>query len=268
MPSIPQAISDFDKLIWKGRPTYICFDANVATNTMVQQARLALGEYLAQLEAQVYFVTLPKLKGVNGPDDFLGLAGDKAMLALIEVAEPFTLEDWRGLFHTYEEFVNAPPLTFSIDNFLQSDAATVIAGLSENGKTWIMLSVAKALLSGKGTRLWNYFDVFETAERVVYLIPESTLGPFKHRLELMGMLDYVKEGRLLVRTLSKGPKTSLSDPRLLAAVRGAYVMLDTLRRFGDAGDENSAGEFQELADQIFGLLGAGAHAVQAPVPNR
>jgi hypothetical protein len=69
--------------------------------------------------------------------------------------------------------------------------------------------------------------------------------------------------RLLVRTLSKGPTPSLSDPRILFAAKGAHVFLDTATRFGE-GDENSAGDNQRgLANDIFALLGSGAWSVIA-----
>jgi hypothetical protein len=35
-----------------------------------------------------YFATLPRMRDVNGPDDFIAIAGDNAMVALLEAAEP------------------------------------------------------------------------------------------------------------------------------------------------------------------------------------
>jgi hypothetical protein len=259
-------VPDLNLLGGKGRKDIVAFDANVLRNGKVEAARRALAKELSSREARPYFVSLPRMREVNGPDDFVAVAGAGAMVALLEAAEPFAGEgigDWRELFHTYQEFLDAPPLTFAIDGFLQNDAATVVAALSGHAKTWVLLAIAKALLSGKGTKFWNHFDVLETAERVVYLIPESTIGPFGHRLQLMGLMEYVQSGRLLVRTLSKGPRPSLADARLLEAVRGAHVMLDTLVRFSEASDENSAGEFQLLASQILALLAAGARTVTA-----
>jgi hypothetical protein len=186
-----------------------------------------------------------------------------ALLNFIELQPEWSPgANWRELFHTAVDFENAPLLSFAIKDFLPNDAATVIGGLAGHDKTWILLSITKALLKGTRDNLWDYFVVLRTAQRVVYLIPESAIGPFGHRLKLMGLLEYVKDDRLFVRTLSKGPRPSLSDPRILAAVNDAYVMLDTLARFTE-GDENSAAEFQSLANDIFGLLGAGAHAVVA-----
>ena len=104
-------------------------------------------------------------------------------------------------------------------------------------------------------------EVHHKARRIVYLIPESTLAPFKHRLKKMGLLKYVKDGRLLIHTMSAGPKPKLDDPRLLAVAKRSYIFLDTAIRFG-SGEENSANDNQEgLATDIFALLSAGAKAV-------
>ena len=167
---------------------------------------------------------------------------------------------WQGLFHVYDEVLNAPTLSFAIEGFLQNNSATVIGGLAGHGKTWLQLSIAKALLTGEGAKLGGNFDVMTTADRVVYLVPESAIGPFWYRLKLLHLEEHVKSGRLLVRTLTKGPRPLLSDRRLLVAAKGNFVFLDTLARFSN-GDENSSSEFQFLANNIFSLLGAGARSV-------
>ena len=198
--------------------------------------------------------------------------GDSADAILADAADAVsalrarrTGDGWRGMFHTFEEFETAAPLSFAIRGFLQNNGATMIGGLSGHGKTLINLSVARALLAGKGQRLWNLFDVEESALRVVYLIPECAIEPFKHRLRLFRLYEYLAPGdeRLLVRTLSKGPTPCLSDPRILFACKGAHVILDTAVRFSE-GEENSSGDNQRgLASDIFALLGAGARSVLA-----
>lgn len=173
--------------------------------------------------------------------------------------------NWRETFHSYRQFEESGDLSFSIGGFLQNGGATIIGGLSGHGKTLILCSVAKALLAGKGAKLWKHFPVQENAVRVVYLIPECSLGPFKQRLRLFGIYDALApdDERLLVRTLSAGPTPSLSDPRILWAAKGAHVILDTAIRFAD-GDENSASEVSRgLATDIFSLLNAGARSVLA-----
>jgi len=173
---------------------------------------------------------------------------------------------WQGMFHTFEEFERTAPLEFAIPQFLQIGGATMIGALAGHGKTFILLAIAKALLKGKGTKLWDIFEVEESAVRILYLIPESTLAPFKHRLKLFGLYDHLRpeDGRLWVRTLDKGPAPCLSDAKILAAAKGAHVMLDTAIRFAAEGEENSASDNQRgLASDVFALLGAGARTVIA-----
>lgn len=171
--------------------------------------------------------------------------------------------DWRTIFHTYEETVNAPLLKFAIRDFLQCDAATLLAGLSGQYKTWLLLSIVKALLGDRGKKLWGTFEVMEPSTRVLYLIPESGLGPFIHRVDKLGLMPHVRDGRMLYRTLSKGPAPKLQDPRLLVAAQGADVLLDTCVRFIE-GDESSASDNNRgLAADIFALQTAGARSLLA-----
>jgi hypothetical protein len=79
----------------------------------------------------------------------------------------------------------------------------------------------------------------------------------------MGLYDEIRTGRLLVRTLSKGPTPRLDDPALLRAVRDAYVLADTAIRF-ILGDESNASEMaQGLSNELMALLRARAKAVIA-----
>ena len=164
-------------------------------------------------------------------------------------------------FHSFKDFEQAPPLTFAIEGFLQNNAATLIGGLSGHGKTLILLSMVRALFSKPGTKLWGHFRVNEQASRVIYLTPESDIAPFKHRLKQFGLYHYVRDGFLLVRTLSKGPAPKLDDKALLRVAAHSHVFLDTAIRFGE-GEENLASDNQQgLATHIFGLLSAGAKTV-------
>jgi len=177
-------------------------------------------------------------------------------------AETVDPQRFRELFHTYEQLLNAPPLNFAIRDFWQSDGVNLIGGLSGHMKTFILVSIAKALLTGHS--LWNHFPVDERATRVLYLVPESALGPFAHRLKLFGLLRFCApdDERLLVRTLSLGRTPALSDPRLLFAARGAHVILDTAVRFAEEmDDESNARQSHEFATLLFDLLAAGARSV-------
>jgi DnaB-like helicase N terminal domain/AAA domain len=163
------------------------------------------------------------------------------------------------LFDTAQEFKDAPPLRSLIKNFIQADVCNLIGGLPGAGKTLILMSVTKALLTGNP--LFGFFTVTSPLDRVMYLIPECSRSPFYHRVKLFGLEPFIENGRLLVRTLTKGPKIDLDDSRLLRVVKDACVFIDTAARFG-SGSENDASDVANgLAKDIFGLLAAGAAAV-------
>jgi putative DNA primase/helicase len=70
-----------------GRTVCVLFDSNVATNPKVQAARNALIAVLRKQKADVRVLDLPAVDGVNGPDDFIAIRGDDAMLKVFERAE-------------------------------------------------------------------------------------------------------------------------------------------------------------------------------------
>jgi hypothetical protein len=169
-------------------------------------------------------------------------------------------QNWRSIFHSYDEFENAAPLRFAINGFLQEAGVTLIGGLSGHGKTLLMLAIAKALLEQSPLFGYEPFSVPRPAERVLYLIPESSLGPFWSRIQLFRLQEHVRADRLLVRTLSSREQVSLGDPRLLKATEGAHVVLDTAVRFMD-GSENDVESARPFADTLFRLLNTGARSI-------
>jgi hypothetical protein len=173
-------------------------------------------------------------------------------------AKDLLCEQWKSLFHTYDEIENAPAARFAIEGFLQEEGITLIGGLAGHGKTLCMLAMVRALL--EGGKLFHHFAVSKPAERVIYLIPEAGLGPFAARLKTFRLEQYVRDGRLFCRTLSAKGQLALTDPRLLEAAQGADVFLDTAIRFM-TGDENSAAEQKVFADTLFGLQRAGARTI-------
>jgi hypothetical protein len=134
-----------------------------------------------------------------------------------------------------------------------------VGGLPGAGKTLILMSITKALLTAKP--LFGYFPVVEPLDQVIYLIPECARSPFYHRVKLFGLESYIENGRLLVRTLTKGPKVDLDDSRLLRVVKDSCVCIDTAARFGSGSENDAADVANGLAADVFGLLAAGAAAV-------
>lgn len=220
---------------------------------------------VAEVASTVSICNLPS--GIKDPSDFIALGFSKESLIQLIKAAPLwkpgtcTETEFLELFHTPEECENVPDISFAIEGFLQNEGMTFVGGLSGHSKTWLMLSIVKALSTGKGTTLWGLFPVKETATRVLYLIPEVGLASFMSRARRMGLMPFIRERRLLVRTLSKGPAPGLDDPLLLAATKGAHIVLDTAVRFSE-GDMNSASDnARGLAADIFGLITAGARTV-------
>jgi hypothetical protein len=171
-----------------------------------------------------------------------------------------TDQNWRSIFHTLEEIQNAPPLTFAIHGFLQEAGVTLIGGLAGHGKTLAMLSMVKALLEESHLFGDERFPVTRKAQRVIYLIPESSIGPFWSRVKLFHLEEFVRVDRLLIRTLSSREQVELTDPRMLAAVEGADVFLDSVVRF-TTGSENDAENIRIFSDVMFRLLHAGARTI-------
>src|SRR5262249_20251346 len=93
----------------------------------------------------------------------------ECLSGLQDLCKPKQRHDWRALFHSYDDVINAPPARFAIDGFLQEEGITLIGGLAGHGKTLCMLAMVRALL--EGGKLFDHFDVPARAERVIYLIP-------------------------------------------------------------------------------------------------
>jgi hypothetical protein len=70
-----------------GRKVIILLDANASSNPKVLQARRALRAQVLKQGAEVSIADLPSTDGVNGPDDFIGVAGDIAMSAVLDTAQ-------------------------------------------------------------------------------------------------------------------------------------------------------------------------------------
>jgi hypothetical protein len=146
-----------------------------------------------------------------------------------------------------------------IKNFLP-EGATLICGLPKEGKSFLALSVAKALTSGRPLFERPGFEVPEIVP-VLYLAAESGDGALKLRCEKMGITK--DKTRFLARTLSQGPMLGLDDPVIQNVVRTIrpVVILETLIRFNDGKDEDDATENRKLAEAIFRLIAWGAKAV-------
>ncbi len=199
---------------------------------------------------------IEELASLTTPDDQLALV-ERMRETLLGSGDA---DSWRSIFHTSEEFENAPPLGFAINGFLQEAGVTLIGGLAGHGKTLLMLSMVRALLQESALFGYEPFSVSRRAERVIYLIPESSIGPFWSRIKMFGLEQFVREDRLLIRTIQAREQVDLTDPRMLAAVEGADVFLDSVVRF-TVGSENDAENARLFSDVLFRLLHSGARSI-------
>jgi hypothetical protein len=174
------------------------------------------------------------------------------------IAPPQDVSSWRESFRSVGE-LEAGDVRMLISGFLP-EGTTFIGALPGEGKTLLGLSITRALTTGKDFLGRPDFNVPEILP-VLYMIPESSARAFRRRCEMFCIPS--DRSRFVCRTISEGTTLRLDDPILLEAVRQMkpVVILDTVIRFSDSGDENAAMQNKQVADDIIKLRQAGAVAV-------
>jgi hypothetical protein len=163
---------------------------------------------------------------------------------------------WRTKFHRIDELPEGD-IDFAIDNFLPY-GVNFLGAFSGIGKSWLLLSMARALTTGK--RFLGIFPVRETIP-VLYLCPEMSAKGFRRRAERFG----IDMSLFFCQTIADDGALDLGDPLLLAAVRDLKpaLFLDTLLRFNNAEDESSATQnSQGLGRALFRLIYHGARVIE------
>jgi DNA-binding NarL/FixJ family response regulator len=181
----------------------------------------------------------------------------KTRIALKELGielESVVVPYWRQLFKSKGQ-LNQDPLLFVVERFVP-EGITGIGGPSGHGKTWMMLSMAKAIRKGD-CMLWGQFKVSQPYE-ILYMTPEVGDRGINHRLTLLGLQD--DEGFLL-RTQSMGSRLELDRPELIAAAKGKVVFLDTMVRWLAGREENSSKDMAQLFELMMDMLSAGAVSI-------
>ena len=165
---------------------------------------------------------------------------------------------WRQQFCTPDEMEDGEIIQL-IEGFMP-EGNIGIGGLSGGGKTFLALSITKALTTGQP--FVGYFKVPKIVP-VLYLIPEVGARQFKKRIKAFG-IPMNDDSVFLVRTLSNGATLPLDHPDILRCVRNLHnpvVILDTAIRFSKAKDENSASDNLWMEQACRGLREAGCIAV-------
>jgi len=167
---------------------------------------------------------------------------------------------WRQQFRTLAELDERDVIEL-IDGFLP-EGNIGIGGLSGAGKTFVALSITKALTTGR-----PFVGKFNVPEKtpVLYLSPEVGDRQFRKRGKAFG-IPWDDDSLFLCRTLSQGPTLPLDNLFVLEAVRQLHkpvVILDTAIRFSSSADENSSVQNSWMEKAIRSLREAGCVAVIA-----
>lgn len=165
---------------------------------------------------------------------------------------------WRDYFRSIDQLEDGG-IRFLIEG-LFPEGTTFIGALPGAGKTWLGLSIAKALVTGNA-----FLGRYKVPERlpVLYLIPEASSRSFKKRVRQLNIPT--DPNYFLCRTISEGNTLMLDNPIILEAVKAMkpVIMLDTAIRFSTSTDENAASQNKKLVDDIISLRAAGAVGVFA-----
>jgi hypothetical protein len=167
---------------------------------------------------------------------------------------------------TLTDVENEKDLSPVIKGIAHEGETTWIGALPKVGKTWVLFCILLALLTGMPLFGDERLTVPNKAKRCIYLCPEAGRGPIKKRLQMLRLVEHLydpitnPDGRLYLRTLSKGQKIPLNDPMLLELIPGADIFIDTAVRYLE-GDENAVKDVRVLTENILNLLAVGARSV-------
>jgi hypothetical protein len=166
--------------------------------------------------------------------------------------------NWRDYYRSFSQLEEGD--VKMILNGFMPEGINLIGGLAGQGKTLFCLSLVKALTTGE-----PFLGKFQPEDIIpcIYLVPESSSRAFKMRCRAFGIPD--DEELFLCRTISEGKTLMLDDPMLIEAVKALkpVVILDTLPRFNESGDENDAAGNKKLVDDMTNLRAHGAVAIIA-----
>jgi len=234
-------LCEMTKHIKKDRNLYATFAASPRGQDALTRKNGHFDDYMRR--------TLAAVRGAKANELTKVTIADRSDFELAASAE-----NWRDYFFTGDE-LDRTPLEFVVDRLIPEQGITGFGGLSGTAKTYIMMSIAKRILTGGF--LWDRFKTNQY--KVLYLIPESASGPFYERMVRL-RIPTNKES-FLVRTLSHGPTLPLSSEVMKGAVKGRVVFLDTLIRFMDGKVEQAATDMAMLGDSLLSLLRCGAVGV-------
>jgi hypothetical protein len=139
---------------WKGRTTYLAFDADTATNPKTKSAQEKLAALLSALDARVHVVQMPRLTsdGKTGLDDMLAHEGGAGCFrALCEAAPSWTDARAAGITPISRSLSDVvdEDVDYLWDGRIARGAVTMFSGDPGSAKTFVALSVAADLTRGR-----------------------------------------------------------------------------------------------------------------------
>lgn len=161
--------------------------------------------------------------------------------------------DWREGCKSLSQLGTELP-KFLVSQLIPEKALTFITAPSYHGKTWLGLTLAKAISEGKSP--WREFTV-PRAVPVVYHVPEMNEAMVRERMVKLEIKD---SEDFLVRPMECGVGP-LDDARMIAAAKDRANFLDTTGYFNPADDMNDQKQSLMFAELVYRILNAGGTAV-------
>jgi AAA domain len=260
---LPTAMSD-DELLQE----FLRIDARRDWSETEEDYRDALQVEIERRQLTVPYEDDEESKESDSPHDVMGTFEHAPRRRLSpEEKEAELIAEWKKslwwlTFKGADELEDGDGIRMYINHFIP-EGVTILASLPKEGKTWLALSICKALTSGQPLFGKAGFEVPEPVP-VIYMAAEVSERALKHRIKKFQITD--DKTKFLCRTVSSNGAAGnmdLNDRSLLEAIKAMkpIIVLDVLQCFSDSEDENDAAENKNLRRTIDGLRGRGARAV-------
>ena len=161
-------IPDVDRITWRGRKVYICYDSDVQENTSVKGARSALARMLKGRGADVFYIGVPEGPDSTkqGVDDWLFAAGPEPVLEAFKNAKGASVKVPAGFRLSDAGVFSVDPTGEKDDTFISSRLEITACTRNTDGEDWGRLlewddrdvlrhqwAMPMSILSGDGNEL-------------------------------------------------------------------------------------------------------------------